>query len=184
MVPQVTVIIPTYNQAKYLKDALNSLIDQTFEDWECIIINDGSTDDTGEVIRSYAGKDSRICYVEQANSGLAAARNRGLEKVKGRYIQFLDSDDALHKNKLQLQLALLSQTKELALSYSDYITSIENDLSIPHPYYLTPKFNSNNLLYDLILRWETEISIPIHCFLFDAKFFNKHKIIYHILFLL
>ena len=89
MVPQVSVVVPAYNQAKYLKDSLNSLIAQTFEDWECIIINDGSTDDTGEIIRSYAGKDSRIRYVEQPNSGLAAARNRGLEEVKGRYIQFL-----------------------------------------------------------------------------------------------
>ena len=175
--PKVSVIIPAYNQAEYLEDALNSVLNQTFQDWECIIVNDGSTDMTREVILSYAKIHSRIRYVEQSNSGLAAARNRGLAEAKSIYIQFLDADDFIDNNKFDLQLALLLQTSDLALSYSDYFSCVEDNVGAPYPgRYLTPKFHSENALHDLILRWETEMSIPVHCFLFDARFFKEHNI--------
>ncbi len=176
--PLISVIIPCYNQAQYLPDALNSILNQTFNDWECIIINDGSSDNTNDVVCGFLNQNKKFKYIEQANRGLAATRNKGLDNSKGEFIQFLDADDIIDRNKFEKQLALLSKTTNLALSYTDYFSSTESDLTRPYPHgrYLPPTFVHENKLHDLILRWETEMSIPVHCFLFDARFFNHHKI--------
>lgn len=175
--PPVSIIIPAYNQGKYISECLNSVINQTVTDWECIVINDGSTDNTKKIILSYTKQYPKIRMIDQPNKGLSAARNRGLGEAKGDYIQFLDSDDAIKKNKLKVQLDLLTQTSDLALSYTDYYCSSEDDLNIKSSRsWLSPKFRSKNHLHDLISYWESKISIPIHCFLFDANFFKKYKI--------
>lgn len=89
----VSIIIPVFNVEKYLKEALNSAIDQTYKNIEIICINDGSTDNSMQILEEYAAKDSRIKILTQENSGLSAARNTGLNVAKGEYIYFLDSDD-------------------------------------------------------------------------------------------
>lgn len=96
--PKVSIIIPVYNSAMYLKQCLNSLINQTLTDLEIICINDGSTDNSAEILNEYAQKDSRIIVITQENSGLGATRNNGLEQAKGEYIGFVDSDDWIDEN--------------------------------------------------------------------------------------
>lgn len=176
--PTVSIIIPAYNQAKYLPDAINSIIAQSIEGWECIIINDGSTDNTHEVIKPYLTNSDKIIYIEQSNKGLAATRNRGIDESSGKYIQFLDADDVIDHTKFEKQLIMLSKKKGLSLSYTDYFSSTEFDLTCSYPKgrYLSPAFLNVNNLHDLITRWETEMSIPIHCFLFDARFFKDYGI--------
>src|SRR5450432_4194524 len=97
--PLISVIVPCYRQAKYLPDAVKSLIGQSYRHWECIIINDGSPDDTREVAAEQVRLDSRIRYVEQANGGCSSARNRGLTEANGDFVQFLDADDLLLPDK-------------------------------------------------------------------------------------
>jgi glycosyltransferase involved in cell wall biosynthesis len=87
--------MPCFNQGSYLAEALESVICQSFSSWECIIINDGSTDESESVALSYAQKDFRIKYIFQQNAGVAAARNRGIESARGKYILPLDADDKL-----------------------------------------------------------------------------------------
>jgi len=175
--PQVSIIIPTYNHEKFISECLDSLIRQTVLDWECIVVNDGSTDGTKKIVLAYIQKDPRIRMIEQPNQGLSAARNKGLREAKGDYIQFLDSDDAIKENKLKLQLDLLTQTTTLSLSYTDYYYSVENNLNIQFPRLcLSPIFRSTNHLNNLIALWENKMSIPIHCFLFDAKIFKKYNL--------
>jgi GT2 family glycosyltransferase len=89
----LTVVVPVYNQAAYLGACLNSLAEQTCAEWECIVVDDGSTDASGEVAARLAARDPRIRYHRQPNSGVAAARNRGLELARGDWIAFLDADD-------------------------------------------------------------------------------------------
>jgi glycosyltransferase involved in cell wall biosynthesis len=93
MTPRVSAIVPCYNQAQYLPDALASVLAQTFQDWECIIVNDGSPDNTAGVAREWLARDSRFRYIEKPNGGLSSARNRGLQEATGEYVHFLDSDD-------------------------------------------------------------------------------------------
>ena len=95
---KISVIVPVYNVEKYLKRCLDSIINQTFKDIEIICINDGSTDNSGEILNSYAQKDKRIKIIEQTNSGLSAVRNKGIDIASGEYISFIDSDDWIDKN--------------------------------------------------------------------------------------
>ena len=90
--PKVSVIIPVYNTAPYLHEALSSITRQTLQELEIIIVNDGSTDGSGEIIREVAETDGRIKVFEQENQGQSVARNVGLEQATGEYIYFMDSD--------------------------------------------------------------------------------------------
>jgi glycosyltransferase involved in cell wall biosynthesis len=100
--PQFSIIIPCYNQADWLKICVQSLQNQTFENWEAIIVNDGSTDHTKETADNLAKNDSRIKVIHQENGGLSAARNAGIQMAKGEWLNFLDSDDYLENNCLQM----------------------------------------------------------------------------------
>ena len=99
--PKVSVIIPVYNVEKYLRECLDSVVNQTLKDIEIICINDGSTDKSGEILNEYAYKDSRIIVINQYNSGAGAARNAGLAIAKGNYLAILDSDDIYNTSMLE-----------------------------------------------------------------------------------
>jgi len=96
-----SIVIPLYNVEKYLKDCLDSVLNQTFADWEAICVNDGSTDHSAVILEEYAAKDSRFKTFNQPNGGLSAARNTGLKAAIGEYVLFLDSDDWLEPNALE-----------------------------------------------------------------------------------
>lgn len=97
--PLVTVIVPAYNAEQYIAETIRSVIGQTLQEWELIIINDGSTDTTAEIICTF--DDERIRLLEQENGGVSAARNRALDEAKGKYITFLDADDIFPPHSLQ-----------------------------------------------------------------------------------
>lgn len=103
----VSIIIPCYNQARYLPEALQSVLTQTYSDWECIIVNDGSTDNTEDVAKEWTLKDKRFKYINKKNGGLSSARNAGLLMADGEYIQLLDSDDLLESDKIKHQVEFL-----------------------------------------------------------------------------
>ncbi len=98
--PIISIIVPCFNQAVYLTEALESVLNQKFKQWECIIVNDGSTDNTEDIGLIYKDKDSRFSYVYQNNAGLCKSRNVGIELAKGEYILPLDADDKLGNNYL------------------------------------------------------------------------------------
>lgn len=91
--PYFSIIIPVYNVAPYLRECLDSVLAQTFTDWEAICVDDGSTDESGAILDEYAAKDKRFRVIHQANAGVSAARNRALDEVKGAWVGFLDADD-------------------------------------------------------------------------------------------
>ena len=98
--PYFSIIIPVYNVAPYLRECLDSVLAQTFTDWEAICVDDGSTDGSGAILDEYAEKDRRFCLVRQENQGVGAARNVGLKQALGKYIVFLDADDSIPTNWL------------------------------------------------------------------------------------
>lgn len=108
--PLVSIIVPCHNQAHFLPDALNSVLSQTYPHWECIIVNDGSIDATTQVASEWLAKDTRFKYIVQENRGLSAARNAGLERAAGEYIQLLDADDLLEADKIRHQIAYLNES--------------------------------------------------------------------------
>jgi glycosyltransferase involved in cell wall biosynthesis len=119
--PLISVIIPAYNAEKTIQETIESVLNQTFSDWELIVVNDGSQDRTVEVVSQI--KDSRIKVFSYANAGVSASRNRGFEKSVGEFIAFLDADDLWTPDKLESQLNALHSHPEAAVAYSwtDYI---------------------------------------------------------------
>lgn len=126
----VSIIIPVYNGEKYVSEAIKSALAQTYKNIELLLINDGSTDSSADVIRPYLN-DNRIVYIEQQNAGVASARNTAIGVAKGKYIGFLDQDDLWHKNKLEEQVAILENDENIALIHSkqDFIDSQGNKIN-------------------------------------------------------
>lgn len=116
--PAVTVIIPTFNREQFLKEAVDSVLSQTYQDFELVVVDDGSTDQTKKMIQNYG---QRLIYIFQENRGVSAARNRGIAEAKGEFISFLDSDDLWKKDKLSMQVDLMKRRKEIMLSFTDEI---------------------------------------------------------------
>ncbi len=112
----ISVIIPAYNAEDTIKETINSVLNQTFTDFELIVVNDGSQDSTLEVISSIS--DSRIRVFSYSNAGLAATRNRGISQARGEYISFIDADDLWTPDKLEAQLAALKTSTQAAVAYS------------------------------------------------------------------
>jgi len=119
--PTVSIIIPTYNRAALLPRALDSVVAQTFSDWEIILVDDGSTDDTAQLAADYYRRlGDRFVCIREENRGSSAARNRGIDACHGRFVAFLDSDDEFAPAKLERQLTLFELRPELGFVYSDF----------------------------------------------------------------
>lgn len=163
----ISVIIPVYNSAPFLSRCIGSLISQSFKDWEAICINDGSKDDSGSILDSFAEKDSRIQVFHKENEGVSAARNLALEKVRGKYIMFVDSDDFLHPQAMEIchHMAEKDSSDLVAFTYSRRyrtLRMIANHLFLPetghirHPHYDIGSIQSK--VTDDIFQWATEYS--------------------------
>jgi teichuronic acid biosynthesis glycosyltransferase TuaG len=123
----VSIIMPAYNASKYIQDAIDSVVAQTFLNWELIIIDDGSTDSTKEIIKKNISTDSRIYYYYQENGKQGKARNSAIAKSKGEYLAFLDADDIWIPTKLQIQINEL-QIKNVDLVFSDSYVFYDNNI--------------------------------------------------------
>jgi len=117
MNPKISVIIPVFNGEKYISQTINSVLTQTYENIELIIVNDGSNDDTEIIIKTF--RDSRIKYMLQANNGVSAARNTGIGGAEGEFIAFLDADDVWLPEKLEKQLHCFANDERTSLVFSD-----------------------------------------------------------------
>lgn len=123
MKKNISVIIPTYNRAHHLAKAVDSVFCQTYKPFEIIIVDDGSTDNTKQIVSDYADK---VVYISQKNSGPSAARNRGIRAAQGDFIAFLDSDDAWAPEKLEKQVNLISESPKLGLIGTGYYNCDQN----------------------------------------------------------
>ncbi len=117
--PRITVIVPCYNYGYLLGETLDSVLCQTDTDWECIVVDDGSTDNTQDVVASYVRKDERFKYVYQKNCGLSAARNTGIRNSTGEFLQFLDSDDLIENRKIESQVQFLHEHPEVDIVFGE-----------------------------------------------------------------
>ena len=168
--PLISVIVPCYNQAQYLDECLQSVLDQTYTDWECIIVNDGSPDHTEEIAKNWVEKDTRFIYLSKENGGLSSARNAGIEIAKGEWILPLDADDKIGERYLELA------EKEF-----------ENDYKVIYEYSLlfydkiSKNFKNQFINYEIdfdsiVLNWDLNYTIPIHCALIKNEQLPKFNI--------
>lgn len=152
--PCVSIIIPTYNRAKFLGAAIKSALDQSFEDSEIIVVDDGSTDETRLVIEQYR---QRINYIYQTNQGRSNARNRALRLAKGRYIAFLDSDDLYLANKLELQVSFMENHPEFGMIYTSAYCMNDDGVALHDTYNATA---SGHIYKDIAFFVPITVALP------------------------
>lgn len=162
----ISIIIPCYNQGSFLDETLTSVLNQTYTNWECIIVNDGSPDNTKEVAQKWVEKDNRFIYFYKENGGVSSARNLGIEKAKGDFIQFLDADDLLEENKLQISIEAIHQ-HEVEVVCCNYLMFIESVYNTQPPFSQLGDFEFT--FYNLARYWNNGFTIPIHCWFFKAS---------------
>ncbi len=153
----VSIITPVYNYERYIAEAIESVLAQTCSNWEMIVVDDRSTDNSPEIVKKYAKKDHRIKLIElPENQGAAMARNRALEHAKGRYIAFLDSDDTWDDSKLEKQIAFM-QKNNFPVTFTSYELINENGTRLNHVIHSVKKLSLNDYLKNTIIGFSTAI---------------------------
>ncbi len=147
LIPLVSVIIPCYNQAQYLTEAVESVLWQSYLEWECIIIDDGSPDNTEEIALNLLRLDLRLQYYKKENGGISDARNFGIAKAKGKYILPLDADDKLENRYIELLIEEIERDEEVKVVYSDLEFIGERSGKWEFPQFSLPELARNNIIF-------------------------------------
>lgn len=149
--PLVSIIVPCYNQAQYLPETLDSILVQTYSNWECVIVNDGSPDNTEEIAKKYCEKDCRFKYLEQENNGVATARNNGIKISNGKYILPLDGDDIIAPTYCEKAVTHFQNYPETKLVYCKAETFGDQNEPWDLPSYSFEKLIWNNCIFNSAL---------------------------------
>ena len=152
--PQVSVIIPAYNAASFIGDALDSVFNQTYSDYEVILVNDGSPD-TAELRKSIAPYSDRLTYIEQENRGPSAARNHAIQKARGEFVAFLDSDDTWLPSYLAEQMQVLTRDSQLDMIYAD--AWLFGDSSLSGRRFMECSPSRRPVTFESLLRYESSV---------------------------
>lgn len=177
-VPKVSIILPVYNVGKYLRQSLDSLINQTLKEIEIICVNDGSVDDSYEILEEYKAKDNRIKVIHKENKGTGAARNDGLRLASGECIGFVDPDDWVKPNMFERLYNLIKEKDlDIAMCMPDGYDE-KNAVNAPFPYFVDANFE--NIIDDRIFNWRdlSPFSYPMCVWnkLYTKELFDKHNI--------
>lgn len=164
--PKISIVVPIYNVEKYLARALDSILSQTFGDWEAILVNDGSPDRSAEIAEEYVNRDARFRLIHRENGGLSAARNTGMKYITGEYVMFLDSDDFLHPQAMELCLTAAERDNSdmVAYTYDHIYRPLNLVLHFLHLGDSTPRYrryeNPDFIVTEDIFRYATEYVRP------------------------
>lgn len=177
--PLISIIIPCYNGEKFISKTLKSVLDQTYTHWETIVVNDGSTDNSAEVLEKWSEKDSRISIIHQVNMGLSSARNSGLKIVKGDYIFFFDADDLIDFDALEDLVSYIKKYKTADIVFGKTATTSGHNFEITGylehglpTAYLMSNFGKQ-LLIDVI---ENPMICTAHNNLYKTSFVKKNNL--------
>lgn len=175
--PLISIIVPCYNAEKYIYDCLQSVLEQTYQNWECLIINDGSKDKTLPILEEYSLKDRRFRCFSQENKGLSATRNLGIENAKGEYLFFLDSDDLMSINTLQIFVGELDDEIDILTGITITVNgeNLEKISQLQHPKE-GDVFFDNNKQEVLIRTIESGLAPIAQNRLYSRLFLGKFKL--------
>lgn len=198
--PKISVIVPVYNTARYLARCLDSIAAQTFPDWECICVDDGSTDESGAMLDAYARRDARFRVIHQENGGVSRARNAGLDAARGEWIAFVDSDDWIEPETYELAWNA-AQTHGADLVQWDYcsdgavksITGLalsEGYFAVPrdatyfcpsmcHKFVLRKRICDNRLRFPEDVRLSEDRLFALQCYIAAERCFHLDRCLYH-----
>ncbi|MEO0769314.1 MAG: glycosyltransferase, partial [Cyanobacteria bacterium J06649_4] len=157
--PEITAVIPAYNAAAFLSATIQSVVDQSYTNWELLVIDDGSTDETPDIVRRFSAQDSRIKLISKANGGVSSARNLGAKEASAELVAFLDADDRWLKDKLKVHVAYMRSHPEVGISFArvelidangistnKLTNNIVNQLSPQDFFYTNPTVTTSNMV--------------------------------------
>lgn len=170
--PLISIIVTCYNQAYCIANTLESVRAQTYTHWECIIVDDGSTDTSATVIKAFIKQDERFHYVYQNNTGVSAARNTGFALAKGDYINFLDGDDTFLPKKLELQIKCFEEDKDLYICICDHQHYMAGKDT--YGYYIYEPLEQNPLS-QIIYKWQNGVAFPLHAVLYRRELWSQEE---------
>lgn len=176
--PKVSIIVPVYKAEKYLHRCVDSILAQTFRDWECILVDDGSPDGSGAICDEYAQKDARIHVIHKENGGVSSARNTGIDKSNGEWLCFIDSDDTVEPFYVDILFKGISGTNDVELSVAGY-RSVDGNSKIISTNKFEKSFISENLSIVLCLAENNNtINSPV-CKLFKKCVIMDNDLKFH-----
>lgn len=158
----VSIIMPCYNASRFIGEAIQSVQSQSFVDWELLVVDDGSMDESVSVVQKYAQNDTRIKLIRQPNSGACRARNNGIEKAQGKFIKFLDADDLLEQECLATQVKQISQLGYRQIPFGDYYNVDENGKVISTYCFNKSEELAKDQVYFFFSEWRILITAPLH----------------------
>ena len=172
--PLISIIIPVYNAEKFLPACLDSVLAQTYKNWEAICVNDGSADNSPQILAEYAAKDARFHVINQPNSGLAGARNSGMKTVNGKYLMYLDSDDIWHPQTLEI-LQNVMEKSNADMGCFKY-QEVYPDSNISFPKYLSePKFSLCKTPLSSFIKRKIKTSVIVWNKIYKTEFALKNS---------
>ena len=193
---EISIIVPVYNVEKYLENCIESILNQTFKDFELILVDDGSTDNSGKICDIYKKKDSRIKVIHKNNGGLSSARNAGLDIACGKYVGFVDSDDYIHYQMYEkLYHQIIKNKADISVCGFQKVKQFEKDLLSTNKFYEKVElFNNIEALEQLYCKYSTEFVVSwnklyIKTLFKDIKFkegvihedeFIIHRLLYNV----
>jgi len=175
MKPLVSIIMPVYNASKYLEQAVQSALNQTYENIELIVVDDGSTDDSLSILKQI--KDDRLRVYSQLNQGACVARNRGIGEAKGVFVKFLDSDDVLYPESIATQVEQMQTLAEDEVVFGDFDYMDSDGNVFLHNRIDEEGYNAQEQDEWLVFNWKMLISCPMH----RKKLLEKMALIFEML---
>ncbi len=178
--PQVTVIMPAYNAEKFIEETIASVQAQTFSDWELIVLDDGSKDETVKCVEKLASEDPRITILQnEKNMGVAKTRNRGIEMARGEYIALLDSDDVWYPEKLEQQLALAKRSGA-EIIYCSYAMVDEEGDQKHAPFIVPPQTDFKKMLVSSVISCSTVLmqAETAKKYRFDETYYHEDYVLW------
>jgi len=170
---KVSVIITCYNQAHCIINTLKSVVAQTYTNWECIIVDDGSLDDSAEVIKAFIKDDTRFTYLFQNNQGVSRARNKGFALATGSFINFMDGDDTFLPDKLKEQIQVFKDNPEIAVCICDHQFYLEKQEV--YKYYEFENLTTKPL-EQLLFKWHNGLAFPPHAVLYKRELWTFNEL--------
>ena len=168
----VSVIVTCYNQARCITNTLESIVAQTYTNWECIIVDDGSEDDSAAVINDFIKDNTRFTYLFQDNQGVSVARNTGFKLASGNFVNFLDGDDTFLPNKLKEQVQVFEDNPEIAVCICDHQFYLEK--KEVYKYYEFEKLTTKPL-EQILFKWHNGVAFPPHAALYKRSLWEDQE---------
>lgn len=175
--PLISVIIPVYNVENYLRECVDSVINQTYKNLEIILVDDGSTDSSGKICDEYLDADGRVTVIHQKNGGLSAARNAGVDACEGDYVYFLDSDDYIDSNSLATLVVIAEKEKSDIVFFDAVSFADTDDFEVKQNYIRKNKYktDSGKAVFAEMIK-NNEFHSAVYLMLFKKEFIDKNKI--------